>query len=196
MKSMILFIASALLSSRAVAQVTAITNEAQWQNAVGSYTTLDFTSYPEFTIITDQYVNQGVEFTDGNDFIFTTGSFPSDGHGLVSSDGFGSLGMIHMSFSQPQYWLAFDFIGHLQIELYNDGDLIFTSSEYVAGFTPFVGLVSTMSFDAAVARSFSHPTISIDNMHFGPPVPAPGALALICLCAATAAGRRNRRCDS
>ncbi len=187
--------ALAVLAGTCRAQVTAITDRTQWQSAVGPYTSVTFEGLSDFTIVTDQYAEQGILFTDGNDFVRTTGSY-SDGHGLVSTDGFGNLGMIHISFLQPVQSIALDFIGSLQLALYNDGALIFTSNQYVAGFTPFVGLISIAPFDAAVVFDYNDPTVAIDNIHFGPPIPAPGTLALISLSAAASAGRRKRRCDS
>jgi hypothetical protein len=184
-------IALAVLANTCRAQVTAFADPTQWQFAVGAYITIDFTDYPEFTVITDQYADLGVTFTDGNDFIGVS-SFPTDTHGLASTDGFGNLGTIHMSFTQPQHWLAFDFLDNLQLDLYNDGELIFTSNQYSAGFTPFVGFVSTDPFDAAIVRDYNDPTVAIDNIHFGPPIPAPGAVALFGL--ARILIRRRQRC--
>lgn len=152
------------------ADVTVFTNKPQWQSTVGAYTTLTFVEYPVFTIITNQYHDQGIDFTDGNDHVITSSSY-SDNHGLRSFDGFGNLGTIHMSFSQPRYSLGFDFIGGLRIELYSQGEPIFTSGPYNAGFTPFVGLVSTIPFDSAVVWDYADAVVAIDNIHFGPPVP-------------------------
>ncbi len=186
------FIATLISCGHARADVTVFTNASQWQSAVGSYTTIDFTDYPEFTTITNQYEHLGILFTDGNDFIFETPSFPSDSYGLVSSDGFGNPGEIHMSFTQPQHYLGFDYIGHLQIRLYSGGRLVFESVLYNAGFFPFVGVVSTDAFDAAVARRPLHDIVAIDNLHFGPPIPGPGMLPLLAIAGIVAVQRKRR----
>lgn len=185
-------IALIVASCPAFADVTVFTNATQWQNAAGAYTTIDFTDYPEFTTITNQYEHLGILFTDGNDFIFETPSFPSDSYGLVSSDGFGNPGEIHMSFAEPQHYLGFDYIGHLQIRLYSGGRLIFESVLYNAGFFPFVGVASTDAFDTAVARRPLHDIVAIDNLHFGPPIPAAPALAVFALAALFPTSRRRR----
>lgn len=190
MRLPVVLVVFALLANACSAQVTAITDPIQWQDAVGSYTTIEFTEYPEFTPITDQYAHLGITFTDGNDLIRIS-SFPTDDYGLVSSDGFGNLGTIHISFAEPTFWLGFDFLGGLQLELYSDGQLIFTSNQYLAGFTPFVGFVSTDSFDAAIVRDYNDPAMAIDDIHFGPPIPAPGALSLLGVAVVFAIGRRR-----
>jgi Flp pilus assembly protein protease CpaA len=56
---------------------------AAWEAAVGDFVTIDFTGFPDDTVITDQYANQGVVFSDGNDRIRVSESlFPLDGAGL------------------------------------------------------------------------------------------------------------------
>jgi len=164
----------------ACADVTIYTNKAQWQSAAGPSTAITFVEYHEFTIITDQYAESGILFTDGNDFIFTTASFPADGAGLVSaSDVLGSDSGVHMSYVQPRNSIAFDFIGIIQFNLYNSGELVYASQYYVAGFTPFVGVTSTVPFDFVVAWDWGDAVVSIDNLYFGAAVPAPGSLLFL-----------------
>lgn len=139
-----------LFSKCAAAQVIETTNHTVWQNSVQSYTTLTFTDLPNFTIVTTQYSSLGITFTDGSDYTFATTSF-ADGHGLVSNDGFGNLGTIHMSFAQPMHWLGFDFVGGLQVALYFQGELLYTGGPHAADFGPFLGFVSAQPFDAAIA---------------------------------------------
>jgi hypothetical protein len=153
--------------------VTAITNRSQWLSTVGSHTYIGFTEFPEFTIITDQYAENGVAFTDGNDFIFTSSSFPSDGAGLVGADPL--FGTISMAFVESRFALAFEFTGTMQVALYANATLLYTSSIYVGGFNPFIGFVSTEPFDSAVAMDPSGSIVTLDNLYFGAPVPAPAA---------------------
>ena len=63
------------------AGVTEFTDRAEWEAAVGVFSTIDFTQFPQGTIITDQYQDLGVLFTDGNDSIFFSNGFPNDGAG-------------------------------------------------------------------------------------------------------------------
>ena len=116
--TIVLCIVVQAVSARAT--VTIITNKQQWQNTVGAFTPITLADYPAFTTITDQYASLGITFTDGNDFIFPSSTVP-DGQALVSVDGPGNLGTIHMAFSGPTYALAFEFLDHLVIELYDNG---------------------------------------------------------------------------
>lgn len=179
-----------LIKCEASAQVLETTNRTLWQNSGGSYTTLNFTDLPNFTIVTTQYSTQGITFTDGNDHVHAVSGY-SDGHGLVSSDGFGNIGTIHASFAQPMRWLGFDFIGALRVTLYSDGAPFYVGTFHHADFGPFLGFVSTQPFDAFVADNPAGNVIAIDNIHFGPPIPGPGAPAL--MLAALLAGRPHRR---
>jgi hypothetical protein len=192
MRFMIIPCCIAIIGVPTNASVTVTTNHQQWQANVSAHTTIDFTDQPNFTTITTQYAQVGITFTDGNDFVQVTTSFPTDSHGLISTDGFAQLGTVHMSFALPTTSLAFHFIGGLQIELYNMGRIVYTSANYSAGFTPFVGLVSTIPFDAAIVRDYDDPTIAIDNIYFGPPIPAPGAMTLLGIGALALTAKRRR----
>lgn len=169
------------------AGVTEFSDRAEWEAAVGAFTTIDFTGFPAFTIITDQYQDLGVTFTDGNDVTFFTPSFVNDNWGL---DGNGD---IHLSFDRPQVWIGVDFPGVVRVLLFSGGELIHFSSFFSAGpdgVGGFAGLVSTELFDAAVILDPFDDAVFIDDLHFG--VPAPPSLALLALGAAWF-GRRRRR---
>jgi MprA protease rhombosortase-interaction domain-containing protein len=168
------------------AEVTAYEDRDEWEAVVGDFTTIDFTGFPDFTIITDQYADLGILFTDGSDWIRLYGDYP-DGAGLE-----GGLGDdIEISFDAPMHWIAVDFVGFAQFELFRDGELIYTS--YVFNHIPstFAGLFSTEPFDAVVLDDPTAGFITIDNLHFGPPIPAPGAGALLFI-GLTAFGHRRR----
>ena len=74
-----------LFTQYAQADVVEFHERDEWEAAAGSFSTIDFTGFPDSTIITDQYLDLGVLFTQGNDNIELSGSFPNDGSGL---DGF------------------------------------------------------------------------------------------------------------
>jgi hypothetical protein len=186
-------IAVALCTESVAASVTVFTNPQQWHAAAGPHTALTFVEHRSFTTITNQYANLGVTFTDGNDFVFVTPSFPSDNHGLMSIDGSGNLGTIHISFDAPQFWFALDFTGNMRVQLYSRSQLVFETNTYSAGFTPFVGLVSSDSFDGAIVFDPDDDIITVDNIYVGPPIPAPGALALLNIGALALTGKRRRR---
>jgi hypothetical protein len=172
-----------LLSAPARAGVQEFTDKDEWIDAVGEFTTIDFTGFPEGTFITDQYADLGVLFTDGNDTIQESGVF-MDGHGLRGS------GIITLAFDLPQAYIGVDYPGAMKIELFNEGRLIYTSSDFGGGgMGHFAGLLSTSLFDGAVLSDWVDGTVFIDDLHFG--VPAPGSLALLALGALCT--RRRRR---
>ena len=169
------------------------TDRAEWEAAVGSFTTIDFTGFPEFTLITTQYQDLGVTFTDGDDFTrFNPSAFVNDGWGLNGGIG----GDIDLSFETPQRWIAVDFPGEMRLFLFSGGKLIYFSSVFSAGadgIGGFGGLVSSEPFDAAVILDPIDDFVFIDDLHFG--VPAPAGLWLLTLAGLWHA-RRRRRCGA
>jgi hypothetical protein len=192
-KFCVVAIAAIILAIPAHATVTAITNRNQWINAVDTHTYIGFTGHPKHTIITTQYADQGVLFTDGNDVINLNATLPGDGASLTSVDftpPFG--GNVHMSFPLERNAIAFDFIGSLYIEFYNRGSLVFASNHYFADFTPFVGFISDASFDAVIAYDGDDEVVVINNLLFGPAVPAPATLSALLIAALGGSTRRRR----
>ena len=142
------------------------TDKDEWIDAVGEFTTIDFTGFPPGTFITDQYADFGILFTDGNDSIQNTCSHVNDCWGL---DGNGDIAV---AFDTPQLWIGADFPGILRIELYQDGRLFYVSDDY--GQNPvgnFVGLLSNEPFDAALLIDAAGEAAIDDDLHFGPPAP-------------------------
>ncbi|MHC4766195.1 MAG: hypothetical protein ACYTF2_13940 [Planctomycetota bacterium] len=161
-----------ILAGSAHCDVIEFTERDEWIGSVGAFVTADFTGFPDFTVITDQYVDLGVTFTDGNDMVFLSQpAFPNDGAGL---DGNGD---VSLSFNAPQAWIGVDYPGLLRIELYSAGQLIFTSNDYNGGVGNFLGLVSSDPFDAAVLIDPLGLETEIDDLHFG--VPAPGSFVIL-----------------
>ena len=172
----------------ATAGVVEFHDKDEWIAAAGSFTTIGFDGYPSGTVITNQWEDLGVLFVDG---IYTTGgvdriTFPEDGWGL---DGNGN---IVLEFAEPMSWIASDFPGRLQIELYEDGQLFYFSGIFgVGGVGNFGGLVSDQLFDMAVLMDITVGfEAEIDDLHFGRPVPGAGAIGLL---AVGLLGVRRRR---
>ena len=176
------------LARPSAAAVIEYTSFSSWQAVVGDFTTIDFTEFPKFTFITDQYEDLGVLFLDGDDNIqVNNNSFPPDMYGL---DGNPS---ITMEFTVAHHWIGVTYPGVMGFQLYFQDQLIFTSGLFDDGGTPgaFAGLVSTEPFDRVVLDN-TFPEVNIGDLYFGPPIPAPGAIGLLA-CAAWAPGGRRRR---
>jgi MYXO-CTERM domain-containing protein len=190
----VMTVASTLMTDRALrAQVAEYTNFAQWQAAAGQHTTITFTEYPQFTIITDQYQCHGAVFTDGNDFIHHAGAFPQDGAGLTGNFVGGVGDAITVAFTTPMTSIGTHYPGLLFFELYSQGTLIYSSSNFSTATGFFAGLVSSQPFDSAVIGNWGfEATANIDNLYFGPAIPAPPAFVL--LGAAGLCVHRRRRC--
>jgi hypothetical protein len=168
------------------AAVTQFENKMEWQQAVGSnFTTIGFNDLPPFTFLTTQYASVGVLF-DGSDDVYQAEGFLNDGWGV---DGNGD---IFVNFTQPMYYVACDFPGLLQYKLYFQNQLIFTSSVFFQqSVGNFAGLISTTPFDRAQLIDPAGEA-AIDDLFFGPPIPAPGAFLPFALCAALAPKWRRR----
>ena len=163
--------------------VEEFTNKDEWISAVGQFTTIDFTGFPDGTFITDQYADLGILFTDGNDSIDVSGIHVNDGWGLDGNPD------IHLSFDTPQAYLAVHFPGDVQIDLFS-GDIFLHSSVFIAGGVGnFGGLISSQLFDAVVISDPVLGDVFIDDLHFG--VPAPPTLALLALASLFSPRRRR-----
>jgi hypothetical protein len=157
-----------------------------WQAAAGSWSTADFTGFPDNMPIDEQYAYLGVHFVDGYDFVVLGSSFPNDGAGLDGNE------LIDLVFDARMYSIAADFPGYLTIDLYREGELFYTSHELgEAGVGNFGGIISTQPFDRAVLRD-PPGQVALDDLHFGPPIPAPSALMLIGGALFTARRRRAK----
>jgi hypothetical protein len=153
-----------LVARFAQGDVYETTDKDVWIAAVGSHATADFTGFPAGTIITGQYADLGVVFSDGNDCIYPNpNSFPNDGVGL---DGNGDITVV---FAQLQNWLAVDQPGFFGMQLLRNGQVVHTSGTYHAfSDGSFLGLISSEGFDAAVLIELDE--AEIDDLYFGPPV--------------------------
>jgi len=179
---------AAMSTSIVRAEVTEYIDKEAWENAAGQFTTIGFADLPDGTWVTEQYAHLGVHFVDGWDqVVYGEITFPEDGAGLVGGE------QIDLVFDAPLYWIATDFPGLLIIDLYYEGELFYSSNVFgVGGYGNFGGLVSTEPFDRAVLWEYgTFPNVFVDDLHFGPPIPAPSAIALVG--AALLAARRRRR---
>ncbi len=162
------------------------TDKSEWIAATGAFTTLTFVEFPDGTVITDQYEEFGILFTDGNDTTQCCDDilYPNDGYGLVGGGG----SVIHLSFLDPQAHIAIDFFGVGRIDLFSEGELVYSSSYFSGGFGSFAGFLSTDHFDAAsITANPSTLGVFVDDLHYG--VPAPSGLVLLCI---ACLGRRRR----
>jgi len=143
-------------------------------SAMGPITTLDFTGFPQFTVITDQYADLGVVFPEGNEFVLGESfeTFPQDGWGLRAGE------TMTLEFDAPINAIASDFPGGLSMDLFRDGQLVGDSSDFgVSGAGQFGGLISNEPFDMAVLSAIGI-TFSIDDLHFAT-VPTPATFVLL-----------------
>ena len=157
-----------LLSAPASADVLEFTDKDEWIEAVGEFTTIDFTGFPEGTWITDQYADFGILFTDGDDWIHNTCGYVNDCWGLAGGDG---NDQIMLAFDTEEAYIGVDFPGDLQIDLFAAGKLIYRAVFIAGGNGNFAGLVSTELFDSVVLSDPVFGFVAIDDLHFGPPPP-------------------------
>jgi len=137
--------------------------------------TVDFTGFEDFTPITDQWAHLGVHFSG---FVVTSGPgfvlFPNDGWGVRGEPD------INVTFDEPINWIAADLPGQTEIELYADDQLIYASTPLgLGGPGNFGGLISDQPFDRARFFSPGSHAEFLDDLFFGPPIPTPGALAVL-----------------
>jgi hypothetical protein len=178
---------AATCASIARADIVEYRDKQDWEAAAGSWSTADFTGFPDNTPIDEQYAYLGVHFVDGYDFaVLGWETFPNDGAGLDGNE------LVDLIFDVPMYWIAADFPGLLLIDLYYEDELFYSSNVFgVGGVGNFGGLVSTEPFDRAVLwKEGTFPNVFVDDLHFGPPIPAPSALCIVC--AALLAARQRR----
>jgi hypothetical protein len=196
MRVIILTIVVLTLHRSASAAFTVYTNKQAWEAAAGATSSIYFTGYPQFTIITNQYAGMGITFPDGDDFIRLNDAFSSDGAGLVgASDSPLPQFGVHMSFDAPRNAMAFEYAGgYIQLQFLQNGQIVHSTSYYNSSFVPFLGFVTDSSFDTVVAWDQFDGIMSIDNLHFGGAVPAPGAIGLAMLAGLTPRRRRRRSC--
>jgi len=178
-----LTIVLSLASGASLGDITEFEDKDEWEASAGAFTTIDFTGLDSGTVITTQYIDLGVVFTDGDDAIHPRSYFLNDGWGVAGHEA------IDMVFLEPLFVLAVDFPGSLIIDLYSDGELMYSNGFAGPGQGHFAGLVSTDPFDFGVLRREFDP-VFIDDLHFGPPIPGPPLFVPLLLALLT---KRRRR---
>lgn len=179
-----------LIAPLSRAEVVEYTDAQAWHDATGGqYSTIDFTGFADGTSINNQYQDLGITFTPPT-FIFESAGFVNDGWGLHGPAG------VRFDFDSPQNWVAIHHPGTAQFRLYNQGELIYTSSYFFhGGLGNFAGLASTIPFDEVYI--FRPPPnanqVFIDDLHWGAPVPVPSALALLGITGLLTRSRRRKR---
>ncbi len=147
-----------------------------WASACGPFTTITFTELPAFTIVTDQYLPLGVDFTD--DDLNVTG--PTGGY--LDGAGVNGLAMIEGTFSSSITAVGFHHPGLVKFRLFL-GDTFVGQTTLLGGGGPsfFSGVVSTQPFDRMQLVGLAGQPIDpvfVDNMYFST-IPTPGASSVL-----------------
>jgi hypothetical protein len=178
---------AAVIACAARGEVVVFTDKSEWEAAAGEFVTADFTGFNDAEPITDQYAHLGVEFVDGFDIArFIPTAFPNDEWGLDGN------AWIDLEFAEPMHAIAMDHPGLVRIAIFDGETEIFTTGALGdSGAGWFSGLTSTIAFDRARIWDPNDSNVALDDLHFGPPIPAPGAAAILLIGFATF-GRRRR----
>jgi hypothetical protein len=159
----------------------------EWELATGEFTTIGFADYPHGTWIFEQYAHLGVHFVDGADIVlYSPGTYPRDDYGLDGNE------EIHLTFDMLITSIAVDFPGSLAIDIYRDGEFLETTDFWGGGGVGFFGgFVFDTTFDEAIIYDYDG-QVNLDDLHFGPPIPAPSALGLLAAAGLLVPRRRRR----
>jgi hypothetical protein len=187
MNKMTLFTTVAVLTGLSAAQASVVVYDdmADWSNAVGNHTTIDFVGGELGTPVLDDYAHLGVTFSE-NSLYAQMGAF-TDLRGIWATGG------STLSFDTPQQWFGLDYVGGIAVDFFSGEELIWSSSfmlppsgENLA----FAGFILPEAFDSVyLYRPILENVAVIDNIYFA--VPAPGAFGLLLL-AGIARTRRHR----
>ena len=157
-----------------------------WKSAAASYSTCDFTGFPLFTVITNQYSGLGALFTSpGPTYIdYAPGGFAQDSWGINPQ------GYLEVKFLSPMNAVGGHYPGVNRIQFFL-GDVFLGQTPYLGGSGPyFGGVTSDLSFDRVRFISIVHGGIAfMDNLYFSA-VPGPGPLAILLV--GGMLGRRRR----
>ncbi len=153
------------------AEVVVLEDKGEWLALVQGVETIDFTGLSSGTIITNQYADRGILFTDGHDFADDGKyAYPNDGEGLFGGSAH-RLDEVHMDFAAEQFWFAVEYPGFLRVRLYRGDKLLFESLTIgKPEIGNFLGLVSDEPFDRVHLEDETNGSVLVDDLHFGPPI--------------------------
>lgn len=185
--------AGLLLAANAVslsaATVTLIKDDfATWESAAGAISTCDFTGFPEWTVITDQYGELGALFTGPapNLIHHSTQSYSQDEWGLDAN------GVLEVTFLEPVHAVAGHGPGKWKYKLYLADSLVGETSFYLGGPGDFAGAISDVAFDRVRFEPAQFNGIMfMDNVYFAT-IPAPAGLVVV-LCGPVGLMRGGQR---
>ncbi|MFK7961578.1 MAG: hypothetical protein AB8G96_13745 [Phycisphaerales bacterium] len=166
-----------------------------WEDAVGSWQTIDFTDLEEGTLLSDQYRDEfGV--------VFETVPFTAvaqDSESIYLNDGFGfqvltidfpSSGL-NITFETPMQSIAFDHPGDMFVRLDLADGTTYEGFPGSSGFGLFSGWTSDVPILGIEVGDFGG-AFNIDDFRLVP-IPGPAAFAFFGCAAMTRGGRRMRR---
>jgi len=174
------------VAGHAAAGVVISNNFDEWSAQTGSFTTIDFIGLEHGTPLTSQYEVFGVTFTNSKAWS-SMGLFPQDGFGMKELDINDPAPQIY--FATPITAVAFHKTPATNAFLFYLGDEVISGPLNLGG--GFVGLTFESPIDRIVV-SGGLGTISIDNIYFGAPIPAPGVLVVAAIAGLLPVRRRRR----
>ena len=183
--TLLLLVAVTTRSQAAI--ITEFVSLGAYNAAVGAHTIITFTEVPIGSTLTSQYSGLGVTFSDGNDTTRSDSAFVVDGVGAAGN------GRFDLSFSTQSTHIGAEFPGALRIELYNDANLLATSSDFAGSGSGFFGGVLSTPFNRVVLIDWFDDLVFIDNLHFGVPEPCTFTLTTLALLGLVAHGHHRRR---
>ena len=170
-----------------------------WQSDAAGFLTIDFTGYPQFTSITDQYTeSHGATFgaivppwlppeQTPLPQVFFGDYFLKDGVGVAAPYG------VELTLNTPQRAIGLHLPGAASFKLFFGQILIGETFSGTAGAGSFHGLTSSVAFDRVQIKSFGDigdDPLFFDNLYFST-VPGPGPLAFFAVGAVVGARRRR-----
>jgi len=170
-----------------------------WEADAGEYTSILFSEPDVYSFgltIVDQYEDEGVIFAGWDALCDSLTCSPyfqqGDGAGLQGGE------LIDMRFTQPMQTFGAHFALLMDFTLYYEGEIVFSSTFGDANdFSVFGGVVSDQPFDRVVLKNpqFQPPLVQtlVDNVYFGPPIPAPGVLVVFAIGLGMSGAPRRRR---
>ncbi len=174
--------------------VYANADEAEWFAATPGHSTITFAELPHYTLVSDQYAELGVLFTDPFPNLIL-GPFPDS----FLQDGWGLSGSIavHLEFAETMVAFAAHFPGFAVFKFFRDGEMVFQSPLMGGGGLDwFAGFSVTGGFDRLeiTGKPPLFPdlidVVNFDNFYFKA-IPAPGAVVALLIAGLAGGGRRR-----